>query len=207
MNDHDYIDGDLTAALHALAAATPGIENTAIEERLLLAFSQHQRARARRIPSMRRWWPAAAILVLTCAGAGFWFGRTPTTSPQPFTSPVLMATTNAVVVPLMAPATRLSVNARTTVPTRPRRADVDSPGGSLEDAIGVLADFIPLPGAAALPDFERGDIVRIEVPLAGLAAYGLDMVPDATPTSVAADLLIGQDGVPRAIRLAPERFQ
>ena len=206
MKDHDYIDPDLSAELRALAAATPGIESTAIEERLLAAFSQHQRDRTRRAPSIRRWWPAAAVLVL-CVGAGFWFGRTPPTSPQPLASSMLMATTRSVVVQLVPPATRLSVNARTTVPAGSQLAGVNSPGDSLEDAIGVLADFIPLPGAAALPDFERGDIVRIEVPLAGLAAYGLDMVPDATPNSVAADLLIGQDGVPRAIRLAPEKFQ
>lgn len=57
MNDHDYIDPDLTAELRALAAATPGIENTAIEERLLLAFSQLQRDRARRssVVSAGRW--------------------------------------------------------------------------------------------------------------------------------------------------------
>lgn len=79
---------------------------------------------------------------------------------------------------------------------------------SLEAAIGgSLSDFIALPGAASLPDFERGDIVRIEVPLVSLPAYGIEILPDATPTSVPADLLVGQDGVPRAIRIASDRFQ
>jgi hypothetical protein len=35
-----------------------------------------------------------------------------------------------------------------------------------------------------------------------LPAYGLPMAADGTPASVEADLLVGQDGVPRAIRLA-----
>lgn len=74
------------------------------------------------------------------------------------------------------------------------------------DPIGRVTDFIPLPGAAQLPAFERGDIVRIEVPVVSLPAYGLDMVPDATPSYVAADVLIGQDGVPRAIRLAVDQL-
>lgn len=79
---------------------------------------------------------------------------------------------------------------------------------SLETAIGgPLSDFIALPGAAALPAFERGDIVRIEVPLISLPAYGIEILPDATPTIVPADLLVGQDGVPRAIRLVSDRFQ
>ena len=71
----------------------------------------------------------------------------------------------------------------------------------------LVLDFVALPGAAALPDFERGDIVRIEVPVASLPAYGFDIVPDAAPAVVPADLLVGQDGVPRAIRIASERFQ
>jgi hypothetical protein len=44
--------------------------------------------------------------------------------------------------------------------------------------------------------------MRIELPLTGLPAYGLDMVLDAAPGTIEADLLVGQDGVPRAIRLA-----
>ena len=59
-----------------------------------------------------------------------------------------------------------------------------------------------LPSAFALPDFESGRIVRVEVPLTGLPAYGIDLVPDASPGAIEADFLIGQDGVPRAIRLA-----
>jgi hypothetical protein len=70
-----------------------------------------------------------------------------------------------------------------------------------------MSDFVPLPGAFALPDFESGQIVRLEVPMMALPAYGIDLVPDATPSAVAADVLIGQDGVPRAIRLASNSQQ
>jgi hypothetical protein len=70
-----------------------------------------------------------------------------------------------------------------------------------------MNDFVPLPGAFALPDFESGQIVRLEVPMTVLPAYGIDLVPDATPASVSADVLIGQDGVPRAIRLAANSQQ
>jgi hypothetical protein len=79
-----------------------------------------------------------------------------------------------------------------------------APGAA--DPIGRVTDFVPLPGAAELPAFERGDIVRVELPVVSLPAYGLDMVPDAAPAYVAADLLIGQDGVPRAIRLASDQL-
>jgi hypothetical protein len=70
-----------------------------------------------------------------------------------------------------------------------------------------MNEFVPLPGAFALPAFESGRIVRWEVPMTVLPAYGIDLVPDGTPTTVLADFLIGQDGVPRAIRLAAHSQQ
>ena len=66
-----------------------------------------------------------------------------------------------------------------------------------------VLEFVALPGASAFPDLERARIVRIELPLAALPAYGLEMVPDALDIPVTADLLIGQDGLPRGIRLIP----
>jgi len=47
--------------------------------------------------------------------------------------------------------------------------------------------FVALPGASALPHFERGEVIRVEVPSAGGA--------------VQVDVLIGQDGLARAARL------
>jgi hypothetical protein len=44
-------------------------------------------------------------------------------------------------------------------------------------------------------------IVRVEIALPSLPAYGVPIVPDALSTSVEADLLVGQDGRARAIRL------
>ena len=47
--------------------------------------------------------------------------------------------------------------------------------------------FVALPGASALPHFERGEVIRVEVPSAGGA--------------VQVDVLVGQDGLARAARL------
>ena len=68
-------------------------------------------------------------------------------------------------------------------------------------AFGSLEGFVPVPGAAALPQLESGSVVRYEMPLTTLRAYGLDIVPEPTRPTVDADLLIGQDGYARAIRL------
>jgi hypothetical protein len=63
------------------------------------------------------------------------------------------------------------------------------------------AGFVELPGAAALPQFESGTIVRLELPVASLPAYGLEIPAAADERPVEADLLVGQDGLTRAIRL------
>jgi hypothetical protein len=66
----------------------------------------------------------------------------------------------------------------------------------------VVADgFVPLPVAVGLPDFESGEIVRVEIPVTSLPSYGIEIVPDARRSPVQADLLVGQDGHARAIRL------
>jgi hypothetical protein len=61
--------------------------------------------------------------------------------------------------------------------------------------------FVALPGAAGLPDFESGEIVRMEIPVTSLPTYGIEILPDAQGSPVEADLLVGQDGQARAIRL------
>jgi hypothetical protein len=64
-----------------------------------------------------------------------------------------------------------------------------------------LDGFVPVPGAASLPQLESGSVVRYELPVTTLRAYGLDIVPEPARPTVDAELLIGQDGYARAIRL------
>ena len=62
-------------------------------------------------------------------------------------------------------------------------------------------EFVSLPGAAGLPELESGSVVRIAVPVGALPEYGLDIVQGGSKTTVDADVLVGQDGLARAIRL------
>ena len=64
-----------------------------------------------------------------------------------------------------------------------------------------VEEFEPVPGAAGLPDLESGSVVRIAVPVGALPEYGLDIVQGGSKTTVDADVLVGQDGLARAIRL------
>ena len=67
----------------------------------------------------------------------------------------------------------------------------------------VSSEFVPWPGARALPPFESGQLVRTELPASVLPLLGLTTT-DVTGTTVAADVLVGQDGLARAVRLAHE---
>jgi hypothetical protein len=67
----------------------------------------------------------------------------------------------------------------------------------------TTTEFVLWPGAAELPTFESGHLMRIEVPVSALPSLGL--VPPATHAAVVqADVLVGQDGLPRAVRLSPD---
>ena len=57
-----------------------------------------------------------------------------------------------------------------------------------------------VPGAMALPEIESGSLVRIDLPVSALPALGV-MPPSGAVARVKADLILGQDGLPRAVRL------
>ena len=69
-----------------------------------------------------------------------------------------------------------------------------------EETAFDMTGFVPWPGAEAWPRFESGSLVRIDLPVAALAALGLPL-PSSTATVVQADIVVGQDGFARAVRV------
>jgi hypothetical protein len=63
------------------------------------------------------------------------------------------------------------------------------------------AGFVAVPTAAGLPRFESGVIVRMSLPVTALPSFGVDISPASGDQPVEADVLVGQDGLARAIRL------
>ena len=63
------------------------------------------------------------------------------------------------------------------------------------------ASFYPLPEADALPPVENAMVVRVQVPLSSLRLMGYPVDEDGRGTAVQADLLLGQDGLARGVRL------
>jgi hypothetical protein len=191
----------VTAGLRAVALQHAGsTPSPNLEARLLDAFAaQHQEAEAGpaagEVPagrSPKAWLTLAAALALCAGGSAWWLART-----QPVAPAVEIATVQPlpVVLPVqpaeaadLAPATRVASVPRHRVRRPAARPPIQAVG------------FIPIPSAAGLPEFESGQIVRLGIPVTALPNYGLE-IPSGVESSIQADLLVGQDGQPRAIRL------
>jgi hypothetical protein len=74
---------------------------------------------------------------------------------------------------------------------------------SAESANGVANRFFPLVEEGELPPLESGLIVRGEAPASALITLGLPITAENINRPVQVDLLLGQDGLARAIRFVP----
>jgi len=65
------------------------------------------------------------------------------------------------------------------------------------------APFVPIPYLAPPAPYERIEVVRMQVPVAALIAAGLPVRTADPGARVEADVMVGQDGRARAVRLVP----
>lgn len=169
----------LAAGLRALAAGTRVEAPEAVERILRDAVAR----RGRRRLAMARWYgaAAAAAVVLLLASAPLWKPhRTVETAPK--------------FVP-EKPARRVEPG---QVPVEPTAADrrivARKPRARQESRYlaerAPVWDFAPLDFTAGLAPIEAGQVVRVRLP-----------VDDQSGVLVQADILVGEDGVARAIRL------
>ncbi|HEX7315215.1 MAG TPA: hypothetical protein VF297_14910 [Pyrinomonadaceae bacterium] len=87
-------------------------------------------------------------------------------------------------------ATNVSYNPRQTRPALATDARAQE----------VATEFIPLVQAGPYTQSEEGHLVRVELPRSALASFGLPVNAEAAGDRVKADVLMGQDGIARAIR-------
>jgi hypothetical protein len=64
----------------------------------------------------------------------------------------------------------------------------------------VTTDFIPLAQGGNFGQSEAGHIVRVELPRSALTSFGLPFNAESAGGRVKADVLLGEDGIARAIR-------
>jgi hypothetical protein len=75
-----------------------------------------------------------------------------------------------------------------------------TPSSSRDVQSAAAGDFTIVPGAAGLPPMESGTLVRMDVPVSMLPSLGVTP-PPGQAKAVTADLIVAQDGLPRAVRL------
>jgi hypothetical protein len=73
----------------------------------------------------------------------------------------------------------------------------DSATGAREE---MTTDFLPLTYDSDLAQLEAGQVVRVELPRSALQSLGLPMNVERSGERVKADVLLGHDGIARAIR-------
>jgi len=156
--------------------------------------SAHRRSLGEGWLGGRKWLVAAAAVVLVGGSISLWTvsHMTVNSTTSERTASEKPSALADVVLPL-APKPAVVTSAKAPRGSRPahrtQTAHVVRPNG-----------FVELPWTAGLPAFESGEIVRVEVPVASLPAYGFD-ISRGTNRSVQADVLVGQDGLARAMRL------
>jgi hypothetical protein len=66
-----------------------------------------------------------------------------------------------------------------------------------------LADFIPLPASEGLPQAYALSLVRMRIEQSSLQQYGLEVPAENASRTLLAEFAVGEDGLPRAIRIIP----
>ncbi len=168
----------LAAGLNALSAEMRHVEAPArVEAGLLAAYRTQKRILTRKSPL--QWWLPAISWAATAAAliAVAVLLMNPSRPPMP--------------AHRAAPGTVETASAETT--------DADG-NGQADNEDG----FIPLPNAEKLDPDEEVNVVRMEVPRSTMMAVGLPVNVDRVSELVEADVMLGADGMARAIRFVDE---
>jgi len=163
------------------------------------AVLRSQARRQRRIP-VAPWLlaaGAAAVLVL-----GIWIGRNPpaevadtSVSPSQVSSPVPVESPDP---PALEVETAVQPARRLTLPRASRRP---APVPMMPE--GPVAVFVMLPGSELMPPSQGMQVLRVRIPRTRIQALGLPVNVDHLEERVLADVVVGDDGVARAVRLVP----
>jgi hypothetical protein len=152
----------------------------------------------------RRWRPfvlqaaAAVVLITISATAVFWLrsgllndtyeaGVMPAMTIDPLTAGTFAPDG----VPEMEDAPKISA---------PRRRAHNRPVRQYEKATEQVTDYYPLSDGVDLNSLEAVQVVRIELPASALRQYGLPGGANMGSQAVTADVVLGYDGLARAIR-------
>jgi hypothetical protein len=188
----------LTERLAELRAASAELEaSPRVKTRVMDAYRE---AQATRRPSRAvgwRWALAAAAALVVCVPGALWFiSAARMAAPPAMTTklaPPPVALSSAVTDTKAEPKPK-TASPRRVAARRPVRPAAPRPQRE------VATDFLALPFAPPLDASEGGHVVRVSLPRSAMQAVGLPVNEDRWYERVPADVLLGQDGVARAVR-------
>ena len=193
-----------------------------LETRLRAAFREHHDAKRRAFSF--RW--ASVLAGLACTALVVWKLATPgaveapkpvpqvarkteTRTPetrlkvaQPGSVPAIDSVTEPRPLGSGSPKAGATFNGAVTAAVKPRNRTVAK--APRREAVPVqqaaVQEFIALPYAPPLSSWDRGQVMRVRLPRHSLRSMGIPVNEDRIFERVPADLLMGEDGVARAIR-------
>jgi hypothetical protein len=202
------------SAIFQFAAAETVDAPGHVETALLEAFRGRHRGPAPETaarPSFRivpaAWWGIAAALAVALIGIStFEILRSHKRTVVPVTSLPTGVFSPRDVRPAESPAAG-TMQASLAAPVVPvadsQRASDSAPrpaAAANNKAVEIATDFYALTSDSGLATMESGQLVRVLVPRSAMAACGLPVNQEIADTPVTAQVLVGQDGVARAIR-------
>ena len=172
----------LAAGLRLVSAGMRGEEAPARVEAGLLAAFRSQARRERRRAFSYSWWPPV-LTWASCAAA------------TAVLAVVLLHGSH----PVPASLAPVSAPHRLAPPTvESADAPADRPD---EGSYGADSDFIPVPNAARIEPNEDVHLVRVEATRSAMMALGIVVSAEDASDTVLADVVLGSDGMARAVRL------
>jgi hypothetical protein len=173
-------------ALRALAEADAGLQASPDTESVVLQqFKKRRGARGRLRAGA---WLALGTLAAAAAITAFMAASRPPVlhSQAPAVAASAPVEPATAVAPKIAPAhSRPKPKAVAVAPAQPAPQE-------------VVTDFFPLMDPA--PPFDRGQLLRVQLPAAALRTVGLPVLEEHLADPIQADVLVGEEGMPRAIR-------
>ncbi|HVA18156.1 MAG TPA: hypothetical protein VMV59_10650 [Candidatus Dormibacteraeota bacterium] len=189
----------LALALDVAAEDSAQLEAPAhLETALVSAFREHhrglERAKHRRRRARLRWleWAALATAATVLLAIGAW------NVSRPRAGGIAKTTSIDALVPRAAPAFRTKT--KKTNGAKPLETEASATQSEYAQSDST-ADFVPVPYSEGFAPGDSGVIVRVEMPRSDLADLGYSVDATRAADLVQVDLLVGEDGWPRAVRL------
>ena len=173
-------------------------------ELLLRAEAEQKAAEARGVPLNRLWaWGLSLVLVASILlGVAAWEMH----RDHRFEEQKVQAVQHVAPVPnsvqQSTPSKLTSPKRRDTLsPVRHARPRPERDESGLEEA--SFEDFVALPASEGLPPTSAISLVRMRIEQSALQQYGLEVPAETEPKTLLAEFVVGEDGLPRAIRILP----